>query len=142
AAAGPLLALVLGDDFALDRLRVLLSARIPRHGLRLLRLAGLGLRARFQLAALLLRRVLVLLPGDGVLEFADAASHRLAQLRQALRAEDDQHDDEDDSDLKRSHVRHCPDGSGRWPVPPQRLFNAWFASERPGRSRWCPALGN
>src|SRR6185295_18633143 len=68
--------------------------------------------ARLELTALLVGGVLVLIPRERTLEFADPSSHRLAELRKALRPEDDQDDHEDDSNLKRSHVGHRPDVSG------------------------------
>src|SRR5262249_33091872 len=75
--------------------------------------SGGGL-AGFQRLPLLLRGVLVLLvlPGERALELTDPSSHRLAELRKALRPEADQDDYEDYRSLKWSNVGHRPDLSG------------------------------
>src|SRR5512134_2843390 len=50
--------------------------------------------------------VVVLVGRERVLELADPPAHRAAQLRQPLRPEDDQGDDQDDDYLERADVRH------------------------------------
>src|SRR5256885_9379772 len=52
-------------------------------------------------------RLVVVLAGDRVLEFAHPASKRAADLGQALRPEDEERDDEDDDEPRDSDLRHA-----------------------------------
>src|SRR3954451_12206660 len=79
-AAAVSLGLVLGDDLALDHL------------------GRLGRAFSWNLV--------LFVHGEGSLELADALAHRLAQLGQALRPEDDQDDHQDYGDLEWSDVWH------------------------------------
>src|SRR5512133_3185293 len=96
----------------LDERQLLVELRRPqtRHGLRVpvgndLALDGFtGI-----LRALDLRRrgfLVLALPRDRRPELADALAHRAPKLRQALRPEDHQGDDEDDDQLEWSNIWH------------------------------------
>src|SRR3954471_20607830 len=86
-----------GNDLALDGLTGILRA---------LDLCGGGLI------------VILVLPGDRRPELADSLAHRAPQLRQALRPEDHQGDDEDDDQLEWSNIWHP---------------EAWYSREGPGK---------
>src|SRR5581483_6241226 len=79
---------LVGNDLALDGLIGILRA-LDRRRLRRLFLF-----------------VVVSLAGDRSPDLADALAHRAPQLRQALRPEDHEGDDEDDDQLEWSHVWH------------------------------------
>src|SRR6188472_3828101 len=87
----------------LDERHLLVELRRPqtRHGLRVpvANDRALDLRRRRRL-------LLLLLPGDRRPELANALAHRAPKLRQALRPEDHQGDDEDDDQLEWSNVWH------------------------------------
>src|SRR6187200_3222103 len=97
----------------LDERHLLVELRRPqtRHGLRV-PVANDVAHDGFTgiLRALDLRRrrrlLLLLLPGDRRPELANALAHRAPKLRQALRPEDHQGDDEDDDQLEWSNVWH------------------------------------
>ena len=65
--------------------------------------------------------------GEGSLELADPLPHRLAELGQALRPEDDQDDDQNDRYLEWSNVWHVPNASGK---RQPRLKEAFQFAER------------
>src|SRR5438270_374620 len=60
--------------------------------------------------------VVLVLPGDRVLELAHAPPERASQVGQALRSEDQKHDYEDDDDLEWPDVGHGS-SSRYWTVP-------------------------
>src|SRR3954447_13730686 len=89
--SGPYLGAVL-DDLALDGLDL-----------------GIGLRLRgrdLELRLLLVVIIVVLVAGQRVLELAHPRAERLAEIRQALGAEDHERDHEHDCELEWSDVWH------------------------------------
>src|SRR6185436_17512952 len=89
---------------------------------------------RLLLVVLLHRRRVVLQLVDALLELLDAAPERAGEVRQALGAEQDQHDDEDQQQLLVSQTKHWRD-SFPFPDAPLPYAPAPGLSTRPCPSR-------
>src|SRR5207244_8231202 len=63
-----------------------------------------------------LPRLVVVLAGHGVLELAHALAERASDLRQALRTEEQQRNQEQKDDLAGSDIRHCKEDSAFGPT--------------------------
>src|SRR6266850_1531768 len=66
------------------------------------------------------RRVLLVGLADALLEFLHARAERACQLRQAIGAEQDEHDDQDDEQLLVSQTKHDGLLSERFTLPRAR----------------------
>src|SRR5262249_3201291 len=89
----------------------------------------------------------LLFAGQLLLEAAQGAAERLAQVRQPIRPEQDEDDEEDDDELGRLHAEHAapPGRTGN----PRRRWGLRIAAEPgaqsnrlPRRVRWRPGAGS
>src|SRR5919201_2692368 len=134
----------------LDERRLFTVAQTPRQPLHR-RLSGVALalarcdrrvgRLHRQLGRLV---VVAILAADGVLELAQTASHRAADLREAFRAEEQQPQQEQEDDIPRAYVGHEVRVAGlagkvgetrsRWR---RSGFRSRWSSSAAGRTAWA-----